>query len=200
MTGKVFYAIKLKINMDKKEIYEHLAKIYLDASSKKKKRTKTHLRLYNNLFIIGLVLLIGMGSGLVYLSKNKGLPHETALFILHDPAKINFNFNPAKKEVFAINLNRLNLSSFREMAFSIKNTDKNSNVAVRIEFVNSFKEKSEVYVKHIPAKWQEYKLSFIDFGNITDWSEMQSISFTVEEWNAQKDKGILYIDNVRFLK
>lgn len=186
--------------MDKREIYEHLAKIYLDASSKKKKRTKTHLRIYNNLFIIGLILLVGVGSSFVYFSKNKGLASETALFILHDPAKINFNFNPVRKEAFTISLNRLNLSSFRELAFAIKNTDKNSNVAIRVEFTNSFKERSEVYVKHIPAKWQEFRLSFFGFKNITDWSEMQSISFTVEEWNAQKDRGILYIDNVRFLK
>ncbi len=186
--------------MDKKEIYEHLAKIYLDASSKKKKRTKNHLRLYSNLFVIGLILLVGAGSGIIYFSRNKSLPSETALFILHDPAKINFNFNPAKKESFTISLNRLNLNSFKELAFSIKNTDKNGAVSLRIEFVNSFKEKSEVYVKNIPAKWQEFKMSFLDFKNITDWSEMQSVSFTVEEWNARKDKGIIYIDNVRFLK
>lgn len=200
MTGKGFYAIKLRITMDKKEIYEHLAKIYLDASSKKKEKTKNHLRLYNNLFIIGLVFLIGTALTLSYLSKNKNLTSETALFILNDPAKINFNFNPAKKESFTINLNGLSLSPFKALAFAVKNTDKNSNVALRIELTNSFKEKSEVYLKQIPAKWDEFKISFLDFKNINDWSNMQSISFTVEEWNAQKNKGIVYIDNLRFLK
>ena len=85
--------------MDKKEIYEHLAKIYLDASSKKKKRTKTHLRLYSNLFIIGLILLIGAGTTVVHFSYKKNeLPSETALFITNEPSKINFNF--FKKEAF----------------------------------------------------------------------------------------------------
>jgi len=187
--------------MDKKEIYEHLAKIYLDASSKKKKRTKTHLRLYNDLFVISLGLLIGASSSIAYISsKKKGLPSETALFILHDPAKINFNFNPVKKESFTISLNRLNLGRFKTLAFSIKNTDSRDKVSLRIEFTNSFKERSEVYVKNIPEKWQDFKISFLDFKNITDWQEMQSVSFIVEEWNARKDRGILYIDNVRFLK
>ncbi|MFY9402868.1 MAG: hypothetical protein WAQ07_05630 [Candidatus Omnitrophota bacterium] len=186
--------------MDKREVYEHLAKIYLDASSKKKGKTKNHLRLYSNLFVIGFVFLIGIASSISYLSKSKHSAYETALFVLDAPAKINFNFNPAKKESFTINLNRLNLSSFKALAFAVKNTDKNSNAALRIELTNSFKERSEIYLKQIPAKWDDFKISFLDFKNINDWSDMQSISFTIEEWNAQKDKGIIYIDNLRFLK
>ena len=187
--------------MDKKEIYEHLAKIYLDASSKKKKRTKTHLKLYNNLFVIGLFLLAGIGLNLIYFStKDKGLPSETALFILNDHAKINFNFDPVKKESFTVNLNRLNLDRFKTLAFSIKNTSSKNMVSLRVEFTNSFKERSEVYVRNIPPKWHDFKISLLDFKNITYWQEMQNISFIVEEWNAREDRGILYLDNVRFLK
>ncbi len=186
--------------MDKKEIYEHLAKIYLDASSKKKKRTKTHLRLYNNLFVISLILMIGTGTALVSFSSRKNnFSSETALFITSDPSKINFNFNPAKKESFIINLNRLNLNHFNTLAFSVKNTDPKDILSLRIEFTNAFKEKSEVYLRNIPGKWKEFKIAFLDFKNITNWSEMAHVSFSVEEWNAQKDQGVLYIDNVRFL-
>ena len=186
--------------MDKKEIYEHLAKIYLDASSKKKKRTKTHLRLYNNLFIIGIFILIGLSTTLISFPSKKNLPSETALFIQNDPAKINFHFNPVKKEAFSVSLNRLNLNRFKALAFSVKNTDSKDNLSLRIEFTNAFKENSVVYLRNIPSKWQEQKIAFLDFKNITDWSEMLNISFSIEEWNAQKDKGIVYIDNVRFLK
>ena len=187
--------------MDKKDIYEHLARIYLDASSKRKKRTKTHLKLYNNLFVIGLIASIGIATAALSLAgRQRNLSAETALLILNDPAKINFNFNPAKKESYTINLNRLNLTRFKEIAFAVKNTDPKAVTALRIEFTNSFKEKSEVYLKNIPGKWHDYKLALLDFKNIADWSEMQSVSFSVEEWNAQKDHGVLYIDNVRFLK
>jgi len=187
--------------MDKKEIYEHLAKIYLDASARKKKKTKVHLRLYHNLFVITLVLVFSAGSAFVYfLPKKNSLPSETALFILHTPAKINFNFNPAKKESFTIDLNRLNLKTFKTLSFAIKNTDKTDNVSLRVEFINAFKERSEVYIKNIPAKWQEFTISFLDFKNITDWSEMRNVSFSIEEWNTRKERGIVYIDNVRFVK
>ncbi len=187
--------------MDKKDIYEHLAKIYLDASGKKKKKTKTHLRLYHNLFVIALVLSVAIGTSLIsFSSKRKNLESETSLIVIHDPAKINFNFNPVKKEIFTVNLNSLNLSRFNTLAFSIKNTDVDDNISLRIEFTNAFKEKSEVYLRQIPNKWHDFKIAFLDFKNITDWSQMQSISFSVEQWNAQKDKGVLYIDNVRFSK
>jgi hypothetical protein len=187
--------------MDKKEIYEHLAKIYLDASSKKKKRTKTHLKLYKNLSIISLIFLVGASSALFsFFAKQNNVPSETALFLINDPAKINFNFNPAKKESLTINLNQLNLSHFKTLAFSVKNTNPKDLISMRIEFTNTFKEKSEVYLKNIPSKWQEFKIANADFKNITDWSEMLNLSFSVEEWNTQKDKGIVYIDNVRFLK
>ncbi len=187
--------------MDKKDIYEHLAKIYLDASGKKKKKTKTHLRLYHNLSVIILVLSVGIGTSLISFStKKRDISSETALILTHEPAKINFNFNPVKKESFTINLNRLNLSSFNSLAFAIKNTDPQDDISLRVEFTNVFKEKSEVYIRKLPEKWQDFKITFLDFKNITDWSQMQAISFSVEEWNAQKDKGVLFIDNVRFLK
>lgn len=187
--------------MDKKDIYEHLAEIYLNASPKKKKQDKTHLKLYNNLFIISVLFLVGLGTALIsFSSKKNNLPSETALFVINDLHKINFNFNPVKKEAFTIGLNQLNLSRFKTLAFSVKNTDSKDIVSLRIEFTNAFKEKSEVYLRNIPSKWQEFKIAFLDFKNIADWSEMSNISFSVEEWNAQKDKGVLYIDNVRFLK
>ncbi len=187
--------------MDKKEIYEHLARIYLDASSKKKKRTKNHLRLYSNLSIISLVLLVGAGVTLFSLASQKNkIAAETALFITNYPAKINFNFNPAKKESFTVKLNKLNLNHFKTLAFSVKNTNPKDIISLRIEFTNAFKEKSEFYLRNVPSKWKEFRIAFLDFKNITNWSEMYSLSFSVEEWNSQSEKGVLYVDNIRFLR
>ena len=85
--------------MDKREVYEHLARYILTASSKKE--TKNHLRLYSK-FVIGFVFLIGITKAyLTYQKANLGI--RDCAFVLM-PAKINFNFNPAKKESF-INLN-----------------------------------------------------------------------------------------------
>jgi len=187
--------------MDKKDIYEHLAKIYLDASSKKKKRNKAYPKLFKNLFIVSLFIVIGLTTTLFSsLPKQRNLHSETALILQNDPAKINFNFDPAKKETYTLNLNRLSLAHSKQLAFAVRNMNPKDRITLRIEFTNAFKEKSEVYVRNTPSKWQDFKIGLSEFKNITDWSEIASLSFAVEEWNASQKKGIVYIDNVRLLK
>ena len=187
--------------MDKKEIYEHLAKIYLDASVKKKKKNKNHQKLIQNFFLLSFIIVV---SGSVYLfsnlSKDKNLPSETALYLQNDVSKINFNFNPAKKEIFAINLNRLNVGRFKSLDFKVRKVNQSGNLALRVEFISSFKERSEVYVRNIPSKWQDYSLDLSSFKKISDWSEMSSLSFAIEEWNADERNGVVYIDDVRLKK
>lgn len=187
--------------MDKKDIYEHLANIYLDASSKKKKKNKDHSKLYKNILIISIFMLVGLGTTFFStLSKNSNPHSDIALVLQNDATKINFNFNPAKKEIFTINLNKLNVGRFSKLGFAAKNMYPKESLALRVEFVNSFKERSEVYIKNIPGKWQEFKLDLSKFKSIHDWSVITELSFSVEEWNAASKDGILYIDNIRLLK
>jgi len=187
--------------MDKKDIYEHLAKIYLDASSKKKKKAKPFTLERHKFALIGLVLFFTVGAiyfgGIV---RSKPYHKEIALFLSESPTKINFNFDPAKKEVFSLNLNKLNLDKYKALGFSVKNVFFEEKLSLRIEFTNSFREKSEVYIKDIPRNWGEFKINLSDFKNIHNWSEMATLSFCVEEWNAKSKKGVVYIDNVRLLK
>ena len=187
--------------MDKKDIYEHLAKIYLDASSKKKKRNKAYPKLFKNLFIVSIFLMVGLSTTLFSsMVKKQGLISETELALQNDPAKINFNFDPAKKETYSINLNHLNIAHARTLAFSVRNMHPKDKISLRVEFTNAFKEKSEVYVRNLPSKWQDFKIDLSEFKNINDWSEVLNLAFSVEEWNASEKKGVIYIDNVRLIK
>jgi len=185
--------------MNKKDLYEHLANIYLDASSQKKKKVKKHLKIKGHFLIlfgvVGLVIFL-----FIALNKQKSLNSEFALVLQPDTAKINFNFDPAKKEIYSINLNKLNLSRFKTLGFSAKLANYQDKISLRIEFTNTFKEKSEIYLKNISHKWQDYKISFLDFKNMGDWSEMSNLSFIVEEWNTKEKQGAVYIDNLRFLR
>ena len=146
--------------MDKKEIYEHLAKIYLDASSKtskKKKKSKARLHLLRN---AGLVIILAAFAAFLFNSfKQRAFKSEFALVLLPDSAKINFHFDPARKETYSLALNKLNLMQYKALGFLAKNVDYNNSVSLRVEFVNAYKEKSEVYVRGIPHKWQEYKIN-----------------------------------------
>lgn len=187
--------------MDKKDIYEHLAKIYLDASSKKKKKSRNYLQFLRNPLIISVIFVFGLS--LVYFAnfkRQKSFNSEVALVLLPEAAKINFNFDPAKKEIYSINLNNLNLGKYKALGFTLKKANSQDKISLRVEFISAFREKSEVYLKDIPHQWKDYVLNFSQFKNISEWSDMSGLCFIVEEWNAKEKKGVVYIDNVRFLK
>jgi len=187
--------------MDKKDIYEHLAKIYLDTPSVKKKKSKTQAKDHKNFIIIAAAMVLGL-TLLVYarLNFHSPLKQQVALILATEPVKLNYNFDPAKKEIFSFNLNKANLSRFNTLGFSVKKSNYEDIVSLRVEFTNIFKERSEVYIKDIPNKWKYYTIRFSDFANITDWSEMSDVSFIIEEWNTKDRKGLVYLDNVRLFK
>lgn len=185
--------------MDKKDIYEHLANIYLDASLKKRKRAKESHK-FKAPFFVSLALICCLSLIiLAAIYRKPPAPSETALVLYPDIVKINFNFYPAKKEIYSINLNKLNLSRYRALAFSLKKNNYYDRISLRVEFANVFNEKPHVYLKDIPHKWKDYKIDFSDFKGINDWSEMSNLSFIVEEWNVKEKKDIIYIDNIRVL-
>ena len=190
--------------MNKKEIYEHLANIYLDASSKtsqKKRKLNTFPKGLQGLILAGLVLILTSGSLVTYSHLHShNLSAQIALFLYQDTAKINFNFDPAKKETLSLNLNQLDLSKYKILAFSVKKNNPQDLISLRIEFVNRFNEKSEIYLKNVPSKWSDYKIDFGRFVKISDWKEMKVLAFSIEEWNAKEKSGVVYLDNIRVLK
>lgn len=187
--------------MDKKDIYEHLAKIYLDASSKRtKKQKKLNPFVRQGLFVVAALcagISIFFASKIIYHNPANG---EIALYFTHDAVKINFNFDPAKKEAYTVTLNQLDFKRYKDLAFTVKKASFSDKITLRVEVVNAYQEKAEVYVRDIPHRWKDYRVSLADFKGISDWTEMAKLSFVVEEWNTKNKHGVVYIDNVRLLK
>lgn len=192
--------------MDKKDIYEHLAKIYLDSSKKHKKKKKKHSDIFAARNILAAALVATIISSLLFIktilptSKRQRIVQSIALVIQPDAVKINYNFSSAKKEIYTLQLKGLNLSEYKQLAFSAKILEAHEPVSLRIELVNSFQEKSEVYVKDIATTWKELKIALSDFKKITNWSGTKELQFIVEEWNAKGKNNVIYIENIRFLK
>ena len=134
-----------------------------------------------------------MGESL-YLAKNKL------------PLKIVYDFTTDISEVQSISLEVrpadlskyyfLGLSSRVEpvQAGPIKNT------VLRIEIENSRKEKSEYYLKDVSGSWQEFRLPLAYFDQISDWSQVTRIHFSLEPWNMNVEKGTLYVDGISFYR
>ena len=190
--------------VNKKEIYEHLANIYLDASSKsskKKYRFSAFPKKVRAGLLVGLVMLLGAGSFIGYSHlPNRNHPGQIALYLHQDTAKINFNFDPAIKEMFSLNLKHLNLSDYNALAFSVRKTNPQDIISLRVEFTNRFNEKSEIYIRDISSKWTHHRIDFKRFADKEYWGQMEELAFCVEEWNAREKSGIVYLDNIRVLK
>lgn len=187
--------------MDKTDIYEHLANIYLDSSKKRKAKSKEPYW-FRNLFLISIFVIVFLSVSIIInnLPKKGSFNNEIALVIQPDAIKINYNFNSIKKEAYSVDLNNLNLARFKALGFSARKTDPNDIVYLRVELVSAFKETSEVYLKDIRYRWRNFKIAFADFKNVSDWSNMVKLSFIVEEWNTKNKHGVVYIDEVKFLR
>ncbi|MFC1674751.1 hypothetical protein ACFL1K_02530 [Candidatus Omnitrophota bacterium] len=187
--------------MDKKSVYEQLARIYLDAHLEAHKREKKKGRLHHlkKTLLVGLpsALLIGL---LVLTVKGRNIDSQVALMLSYDAVKINFDFDPAKKEIFSINLNSLNMRGYKKLRFTMKKADYTDTVSLRVEFTNSFNETSEVYLSDIGHRWQEHTIDLSEFKTMIRWSHMKKLAFIVEEWNTRNNKGVVYIDNVSLIK
>ena len=187
--------------MDKKDIYEHLAKIYLDASLKKQQKSKKYPNLVKHIVFVSSVFVVALSASITFaFLKTRPFGHEVSLVLVSDAVKINFHFDPARAEIFSLDLKKLDLSQYRALEFLVKKANYNNVIALKVEFINNFKEKSEVYFRDLPTRWQDYKIQLSDFKGISDWSEMSNLLFTIEEWNVQGKKGVVYIDNVRLIK
>jgi hypothetical protein len=191
--------------MDKKDIYEHLAKIYLDTTpaAAKSKNIKVPAKRKRYFLFAAVPFAAGVFVFLLLVSfrAHPAIPFSsTSLVVAPDTIRLGFDLENAKKQVYDLDLNRLNLNECKVLVFSLRNSNYNDTLSFRVEFTNAFKEKAEMYVSDVSNKWKEYRLNLTDFKSITDWSEASKLSFIVEEWNTRDNKGILYIDNVRFLK
>lgn len=185
--------------MEKKDIYEHLAKIYLDAPLKRQQRIKEESKTPKKVFFIlistALLALIFLLS--VLFTRNRPLHPSIARVLQSEVVKLVYSFEPAKKEIYTVDLNKQNLVGFKSLEFDIKKANYRDAVSIRIEFSNAFREHSEIYLSDIPHKWQHHSFKLTDFKKIGDWSEMISLSFVIEEWNAIDKKGAVYLDNIR---
>ena len=119
--------------MDKKDIYEHLAKIYLDASSNKNKKAKIFPPIFKKIIVVIVFFAFGLSVALfAKFHKTKLYSSETTLVLVPDIAKINFHFDPARKETYSLNLKNLNLARYRGLAFSAKKANYQDKISLRV--------------------------------------------------------------------
>ena len=185
------------------DIYEHLAKVYFDSSNNRKKNFSFSKSLFKRKSVQLSILVIGCFFVFLWISifARKPIPKSQISLILEpNTTRIDYDFNQAEKEAAIFDLKQINLIDFQALRFRARKSNYQDNLHICVEFVSRYGEKSKVYIKQIPTKWQNFKINLNEAKDISDWSGMQQLSFVLEKWNAQLKKGIVYIDNVEFLR
>jgi len=189
--------------MTREEIYEHLAQVYLGKknSAKKKKKQKFDKRFFLQLTIM-TVVLSSIFSGLTaFLSRKAMGPQNSIIFALnHSPIRIKYDLNRPFPPMtsFSIHIPAINASKYQRINFSIRGLEEGYPGVVKIVIRNRKNEISSYLVNGVKLKWQRVSIPTNEFKQITDWTNLQDISFVLESWNTDKKKGIVLIDDVSF--
>jgi hypothetical protein len=187
--------------MEKKDIYDHLANIYLDSTLTDKSTTSSDNSRFKAFFFISVTIVLCLLLVIFFLmSKKKVISSQDALVLHPDVIKISYTFNPVKKEVYNVDLNKLNLSQYSSLVFACRNNNPHNNCAFRITLANTYNETSDTYITRIPNKWHEYTIELSDFKHISNWSAMKALTFSIEEWNSKEKQDAVFIENIRFVK
>ena len=186
----------------KQDVYEHLAKTFLD-KKKKKKISKRTLRnfLISVIIIFCLIAFYVLGS---FISRKNIF--EKSLYIIYDktPVLIECDFilpGNSKTKALSLNLNKIDLNEYNFLNLSVRTGEKTKlDSTIKVQIENSLLEKDAEYISGINKKWSDFSLPLVNFEMIKDWKSIESITFEVEDWNVARKKIKIFIDDVRFVE
>ena len=184
----------------KKDVYEHLAKTFLENKSKKKVSNR-HVWIFTTLIVISCLLLILQLSSL--LAKRSYIGQS--FYVIQDKSPIEFEYDFTeignnKIRVMLFNLSDIDLDEYSYLSLAARTKDGGKiKTSLSVQIENSLHEKDSEYISGIVSEWQTFILPLSDFENVNDWSKVESISFVIEEWNTGVKRDKIYIDEVRFI-
>ena len=189
----------------KKEVSDHLAKVFLEArpAQKNKKERSFFAYIVISCAVITVLVLIT-----AFLAKNKqGLAAKSEVLRLErsdGPRVLKFDFTKDRTSsaTLFIGLPDANLNRYKKVGFNIRILEPQTSqkAALKVSIVSKRKEISSLYIRQVNNHWKQVVVPFSLFGNVSDWSGVAGISFSLEPWNAVSDKGRVLIDDIQFFK
>ncbi len=190
--------------MNRDEIYDHLAKVYLgkreSVSSKKSKPKKTnHSLLVINIVITAVITISTVYGFTAFLTRHSDLKSQVFYALNNDPIRIVYNLNdpyPATK-TFSITIPSKDVSKYKALNVSLRGADGAYPGIVKVVVSNQKNEQAIYYIQNVGALWQKTRIPFARL-NLTDWTTITDVSFVLEAWNVDYRRGTLLIDGVSF--
>ena len=189
--------------MNRDDIYDHLAQVYLGKRTQKdeQKQREFNAWLIINIFITVIIFsstFYGLTAFLTH--RNSGLESRIIYTLHKGPIRFDYNltdeFHPVK--TFSLNVPPIDAAKYSKIQFSIRGKEEGTPGIVKVVVKNRRNEEASYYVQGVGLNWQEFKIPFDEFKQITDWSDLTDISFVLESWNVEDQKGLILIDNVCF--
>ena len=190
--------------MTRDDIYDHLAQVYLGKKNKieeTKKKKQFNAWLLINIGITVIIFASSIYGLTAFLAGRADSLQNQVIYALNKgPIRINYNLNypypPVK--TFSLAIPAINAAKYTSLQFKARALEEGSPDIIRIEIKNKKNETASVFVQKIDLSWKNFDIPFEEFKQITDWSDLNEVSFIFESWNAEKKKGIVLIDNVCF--
>lgn len=189
--------------MNRDEIYDHLAQVYLgkrkDADVKSKKQYDVWLLI--NIFIMVIIFASATYGLTAFLTQKRPELRSKVIYTLYQgPIQIMYNFrnseNPTKE--FTLSVKNIDATKYKKLVFHARAREEGSPGIVKVVLSNRRNETAHFYIRGVDLKWKSYTIPFEDFKEITDWKGLQNISFVLESWNVEKDKGVVLIEDIEF--
>lgn len=189
--------------MNRDEIYDHLAKVYLGKKSsvqeiKKKKMNSAWLAM--NIVITLFILASTFYGFTAFLNRQQvDLKNRVVYSLNNNPIRIVYDlgypYPPVK--TFALTIPTKDISKFSKLNVSIRGMDTGYPGVVKLILSNQKNETSTYFLQDIGVDWQHVSIPLEKF-HLTDLTSVTDLSFVLESWNVQSKKGIVLVDDISF--
>jgi len=189
--------------MNRDEIYDHLAKVYLGKKNsvqetKKKKINSAWLAM--NIVITLLILASSFYGFTAFLNRQQlDLKNRVVYSLNNNPIRIVYDleypYPPVKS--FSLTIPTKDVSKFSKLNISVRGMDAGYPGVVKIILTNQKNEKATYFLQDIGVDWQHVSIPLEKF-RMTDFTTVTDLSFVLESWNVQSKKGTMLVDDISF--
>jgi hypothetical protein len=189
--------------MNKDEIYDHLAQVYL---GKRRKEQDAHKKEFNawlliNIFITVIIFASAFYGFSAFLVQKGSFLDRGVVFALHRGlVRMEYDFNNAgtPEKSFSLSIPSMDIAKYSKLHFAIRAREEGTPGIVKIVLRNKKNETAYFYVKNVGLSWQNVDIPLETFKDISDWTNLNEVSFVLESWNVEKNKGMVLIEDISF--
>jgi len=194
--------------MNKKDIYEHLAAVYLNTPKKSRSRRKDHIhfgsvsKVFFKLGVFFTTITLVVAFSIIYAQNQQANNTGPVVILGSEINRLGLDsFSSQQKEIARFDLRNINFAKYNALGFSIRKSNYKDKVLVRIELSDAYGRHSKFFIDQLPTySWSDLKIKVNNFRGSYNRAKAYSLVFIVDDWNSKEDKGALYIDNIRLLK